>query len=71
MNHAGIRQEPHIGSHPNQPAGQGRRVNAPDCKVVRAAIEEQLFSANPRVSTAAVELVCNIVQSPKKVMSQG
>ncbi len=40
--------------------------------IVRAAwddIEEQLFSANPRVSTAAVELVCNIVQSPEEVMS--
>jgi hypothetical protein len=30
------------------------------------AIEEQLFSTNTRVSTAAVELVCNIVQDPRQ-----
>jgi hypothetical protein len=40
--------------------------------IVRAAwddIEEQLFSANTRVSTAAVELVCNLVQSPEEAAS--
>jgi hypothetical protein len=40
--------------------------------IVRAAwddIEEQLFSSNTRVSTAAVELVCNLVQSPEEAAS--
>jgi hypothetical protein len=40
--------------------------------IVRTAwddIEEQLFSTNARVSTAAVELVCNIVQSPEETLS--
>ncbi|GAB1313152.1 SWI5-dependent HO expression protein 4 [Madurella fahalii] len=40
--------------------------------IVRTAwddIEEQLFSTNTRISTAAVELVCNIVQSPAEVLS--
>ncbi|AEO71505.1 uncharacterized protein THITE_2152407 [Thermothielavioides terrestris NRRL 8126] len=32
-------------------------------------IEEQLFSTNTRVCTAAAELVCNIVQSPEVAMS--
>ncbi|KAL2262389.1 hypothetical protein VTK26DRAFT_1477 [Humicola hyalothermophila] len=33
------------------------------------AIEELLFSSNTRVSTAAVELVCNIVQCPGEAVS--
>ncbi|KAK4241362.1 myosin-binding striated muscle assembly central-domain-containing protein [Achaetomium macrosporum] len=40
--------------------------------IVRAAwndIEEQLFSTNTRVSTAAVELICNLVQSPEEALS--
>lgn len=40
--------------------------------IVRAAwdeIEERLFSSNTRVSTAALELVCNIVQSPEEALS--
>ncbi|KAK3906105.1 hypothetical protein C8A05DRAFT_41044 [Staphylotrichum tortipilum] len=37
--------------------------------IVRAAwddVEEQLFSSNTRVATAAAELVCNIVQNPEE-----
>ncbi|KAL2127900.1 hypothetical protein VTI74DRAFT_10008 [Chaetomium olivicolor] len=40
--------------------------------IVRTAwddIEEQLFSTNTRVSTAAIELICNIVQSPEEATS--
>jgi hypothetical protein len=40
--------------------------------IVRTAwddIEEQLFSTNTRVSTAAVELICNLVQSPEEALS--
>ncbi|KAK4150096.1 myosin-binding striated muscle assembly central-domain-containing protein [Chaetomidium leptoderma] len=32
-------------------------------------IEEQLFSSNTRVSTAVVELICNLVQSPEEAMT--
>ncbi|KAK0747703.1 myosin-binding striated muscle assembly central-domain-containing protein [Apiosordaria backusii] len=32
-------------------------------------IEEQLFNANPRVCTAAVELVCNLVQDPEQTLA--
>ncbi|EAQ83785.1 hypothetical protein CHGG_10189 [Chaetomium globosum CBS 148.51] len=40
--------------------------------IVRTAwddIEEQLFSSNIRISTAAVELVCNLVQSPAEAIT--
>lgn len=40
--------------------------------IVRAAwddVEEQLFSSNARVSTAAVELLCNVVQSPEQTVA--
>ncbi|KAL2015697.1 hypothetical protein VTK56DRAFT_5015 [Thermocarpiscus australiensis] len=40
--------------------------------IVRTAwadVEELLFSRNARVSTAAAELVCNIVQSPEQAVS--
>lgn len=40
--------------------------------IVRGAwddIEEQLFSSNARVSTAAIELVCNLVQSPEDALA--
>ncbi|KAK1761455.1 myosin-binding striated muscle assembly central-domain-containing protein [Echria macrotheca] len=40
--------------------------------IVRLAwddIEEQLLSSNSRVTTAAVELVCNLVQSPTEALS--
>ncbi|KAK3293237.1 myosin-binding striated muscle assembly central-domain-containing protein [Chaetomium fimeti] len=39
--------------------------------IVRTAwddVEEQLFSTNARVSTAAAELVCNLVQSPEEAI---
>ncbi|KAH6847884.1 myosin-binding striated muscle assembly central-domain-containing protein [Chaetomium sp. MPI-CAGE-AT-0009] len=39
--------------------------------IVRTAwddIEEQLFSTNTRVSTATVELICNLVQSPEEAV---
>ncbi|KAK3946361.1 putative cro1 protein [Diplogelasinospora grovesii] len=40
--------------------------------IVRLAwsdIEEMLLSSNPRITTAAVELICNIVQSPAEAAS--
>jgi hypothetical protein len=40
--------------------------------IVRTAwdeVEELLFSSNTRVSTAAVELVCNLVQSPEDTLA--
>ncbi|KAK4190210.1 CRO1 protein [Podospora australis] len=40
--------------------------------IIRTAwdeIEEQLFNANTRVSTAAVELVCNLVQNPEEMLA--
>jgi len=40
--------------------------------IVRIAwedVEELLLSSNPRVTTAAVELVCNIVQSPSETIA--
>jgi hypothetical protein len=39
--------------------------------IVRTAwddIEEQLFSTNTRISTAAVELICNLVQNPEEAL---
>ncbi|KAK4181146.1 myosin-binding striated muscle assembly central-domain-containing protein [Triangularia setosa] len=40
--------------------------------IIRTAwddIEEQLFNTNPRVCTAAVELVCNLVQDPEQTLA--
>ncbi|KAL2169298.1 hypothetical protein VTG60DRAFT_6232 [Thermothelomyces hinnuleus] len=49
-------------------SGDGNATRKAIVNTAWDAIEEQLFSSNDRVCTAAVELVCNLVQDPEQTL---